>query len=211
MGDKAIAWIIVAAFLIGALVGAITITPSIVAQFTESYSSPPPEITSPQPTLFGIPIPSSEDAEAAARYREDMNLLRAKLDAAEDALYEAAFNVDAAVEQVPELPINFLNTVSLAPAPQARQLALDAYERSEKLQNVVDAQRLQITALKYQNDILTESLERATDRVDELGGRRVRWGPGVTAGCGTGVEIGGDDWDTVNNCSIVVGLTLMWG
>ena len=44
----------------------------------------------------------------------------------------------------------------------------------------------------------------ATARVDQLDGRRVRWGVGVTAGCNPlSCSFG--------QSSVVVGLTLMWG
>ena len=165
----------------------------------------PRVVEPPPPTLLGIPLPDAWDAEAELRYRQEIEELRGEIDTMDVSLDEAHSATNEARELVPTAPLNLTILEQRGDLVGARRLAVSFHERAEKLAELVAAQENELNLLYEQNDVLKVALEVATNRVDSLTGRKVRWGLGVTAGLPVVNRSEGA------NFTAVFGVTLMWG
>ena len=123
---------------------------------------------------------------------------------------EGAQSVTAEVRAlVPTTPIELTIIDSGAddrsPARVWQRLANHHNERADILEDLVSAQDAELSLAYEQNDVLSHALDVATNRVDSLTGRKVRWGLGVTAGLPVVNRSGGA------NFTAVFGVTVMWG
>ena len=197
---------LVTALGLGVAIGAIVVTPDLVDSLRAGVA---PRVTTPTPTMFGIPLPDAWDAEAELRYRQEIEELRGEIDTL-DMSIEGAQSVTAEVRAlVPTTPIELTIIGSGAddrsPARVWQRLANHHNERADILEDLVSAQDAELSLAYEQNDVLSHALDVATNRVDSLTGRKVRWGLGVTAGLPVVNRSGGA------NFTAVFGVTVMWG
>ena len=199
---------LVIAMGLGAVIGALVVTPDLVDSIRAGVA--PRVVTlEPAPSFMGIPLQDAWDAEAELRYRQEIEELRGEIDTLDMSLEDAQVVTAEARALVPTTPIELTIIGSGAddrsPARVWQRLANHHNERADNLENLVSAQDSELRLAYEQNDVLSQALEVATNRVDSLTGRKVRWGLGVTAGLPVVNRSGGA------NFTAVFGVTLMWG
>ena len=195
---------LVTALGLGVAIGAIVVTPDLVDSLRAGVA---PRVTTPTPTptMFGIPLPDAWDAEAELRYRQEIEGLRGEIDTLDMSLEDAHSATVEAKSQVltatwmpvPTTPLNLMISES--------DEDIGYLDTIGKYAALVVAQGDELNLLYEQNDVLKQALEVATNRVDSLTGRKVRWGLGVTAGLPVVNRSDGA------NFTAVFGVTLMWG
>ena len=126
---------------------------------------------------------------------------------------EAVAVAERAFDEVPDLvdtgraliEAQRLDITSLTTTLVATQGVLASTEHAYTLlEDAYVAQGQELTLSQQATAAITAVATLATARVEQLDGRRVRWGVGVTAGCNPlSCTFGGS--------SVVVGLTAMWG